>query len=248
MILKIFYTILPLFMGILVILLINFVKKGRFGKLGDLQPPYIMVIALQFALFSSLIYTEVWQRSNRVNALLIQEASMCRGLLRITESLPEAATLKICIRKLLNDIKKQELGDTILVEKLILNSETDVFSKAIWSNIYRIASSRDSMFNGNTTTQMVFYNLVESLRQAWFERKQLRKAHLPKQKLYFLFLFGLFTQISIGFAFFSDSGKRFVGIILFSLVFASAIGVLTVADDPFSTSYLINASSFEDVR
>ena len=73
------------------------------------------------------------------------------------------------------------------------------FNKKTFQDFYLIAAD-NNLFSGRPHMQTAYYNELESVREAWFERRELRKQHIPSTKIAVLFLFGFFTQLAIAFS------------------------------------------------
>jgi hypothetical protein len=235
---KITSTLLPLILGAVVTIGFYVIDRTRFIAKGVVGP-YFASVALLFALFSSSMTTEVWQKVARANSLLTQEANSARTLLRISEPLrPGAEVVRNAVFIFLKQIQAQEIAESV--------SPADDAAPPT-AELYRIAADAN-VFENHAAANTAFYNALEVVRSSWFERHQLRKSRLAREKFFILFLFGFLTQIAIALCHAGNARATAATVMLFSLSFSAASGTLAVMDDPFSTSYLINTSALADVR
>jgi len=233
---KITSALLPLILGATVTIGFYFIDKTRFIVKGVVGP-YFASVALLFALFSSFLTTEVWQKVARANSLLTQEVNSARSLLRISEPLgPAAEVVRNAVTSFLKQIEAQEIAESASLSNAAAPPTAE---------LYRIATNPDV---GNIAANMAFFNAVEAVRSSWFERHQLRNSHVAREKYLILFLFGFLTQIAIALCHAGNPRATAATVMLFSLSFSAATGILAVMDDPFSTSYLINTTALADVR
>src|SRR4051812_44365747 len=65
---KLWLTLLPFLLGVAVCLVFRFLDRSRFAIRGVVGP-YFASVALLFAVFSSLLADELWQRQNREDVL-----------------------------------------------------------------------------------------------------------------------------------------------------------------------------------
>jgi hypothetical protein len=121
------------------------------------------------------------------------------------------------------------------------------FNKKTFQEFYLIAAD-NNLFQGRPHMQNAFYTELESVREAWFERRELRKQHIPSTKIAVLFLFGFFTQLAIAFSHIGNNNATRATVMLFSLAFATSIALLAYIDNPHQTSYLVGTGVLDDIR
>jgi hypothetical protein len=213
-----------------------------------ISPSYFASVALLFALFASLVFSEVWGKITKTNALMTQQANSLRALLRITEPLgPESIRVANAVKTYIQKIKDQEVNDEMLAQQGFSEYKQKSFSKGTYQEFYIIAADT-SMFKGRPSMQNAFYSELESVREAWFERRELRKQNIPESKIVVLFIFGFFTQLAIAYSHIGNKNATRATVLLFSVAFSIAIALLTYIDNPHATSSLVSTSILNDVK
>ncbi|MFZ9660792.1 MAG: hypothetical protein ACO29O_02850 [Chitinophagaceae bacterium] len=220
-----FLIILPILMGILVVIIFGFLES-RGTAIRNVSGSYFNVVAILFALTTTLITTEVWKKLNRINSLMTSQASTARALLRITEPLGDkSAVVDSAVFHYLKNLEQRE--NAAYVSKLMSSNEmrnAEYFSGMQFKELYKLASDT-SVFHGQEVIQKSFYEALELLRSGWFEREELRKSSVLKNELLIsvLFLLGLFTQISIAGAHTGNQRTVNFTVMLFSLAYTASI-------------------------
>lgn len=247
LIVKFLSALLPLMLGVIVILMERQYCKWKHSARG-VSPSYFTAIALIFALFSSLIFSEVWNKISATNALMTKQANSLRALLRMTEPLgPDSIKVANAVKNYIQKVKEQEVNDEMLNTAGFSSYKSTSFNNKTYQEFYKVAADTD-LFKGNAVLQKAFYDELEQVREAWFERRELRKQHIPGTKIIVLFLFGFLTQIGIAFSHIGNANATRATVMLFSLAFAAAIILLAYIDNPHMTSYLINDGVLNDVK
>ncbi|MFZ9661645.1 MAG: hypothetical protein ACO29O_07185 [Chitinophagaceae bacterium] len=245
-----FLIVLPILLGILVVYFFGFLES-RGKVIRNVSGSYFNVVAILFALTTTLITTEVWKKLNRINGLMTSQASTARALKRITEPLGEkSALVDSAIGHYLKNLEQRE--NATYVTKLMSSGDMmnhEFFSGMQFKELYALAADT-SVFHGNAAIQKSFYEALEQLRSGWFEREELRKSSVLKNELLIsvLFLLGLFTQISIAGAHSGSQRTVAFTVMLFSLAFTASIMLLIILDNPYETSSLINNHVLMDVK
>jgi hypothetical protein len=213
-----------------------------------ISPSYFASVALLFALFASLIFSEVWGKITMTNALMTKQANSLRALLRLSEPLgPDSIKVANAVKNYIQRIKDQEVNDEMLAQKGFSEYKQKSFSKGTYQEFYLIAADI-SLFKKNPNMQNAFYAELESVREAWFERRELRKMNIPSSKIIVLFIFGFFTQLAIAYSHIGNHNATRATVMLFSLAFAISIALLTYIDNPHQTSYLVSTGVLDDVK
>ncbi len=245
--LKFSTALLPILMGIAVIIGMQKYSDWKHSP-RSVSPSYFASVALLFALFLSLIFSEVWNKVSKTNALMTEQANSMRALLRLTEPLgPDSIRVANAVNNYIQKLKEQEVNDDMLGGEGYNNYKVQSFSKQTFQEYYLIAAD-EKYFAGHTGMQQAFYTELENIRQSWFERRELRKQHIPTSKIAVLFIFGLFTQIAIAFSHIGNKNALRATTILFSMAFAFAIALLAYIDNPHQTSYLVQIDVLNDIR
>ena len=245
--LKLTTAVLPILMGFLIILIMKWYGSWSHSPRG-ISPSYFASVALMFALFLSLVFSEAWNKINKTNGLMTEQANSLRALLRITEPLgPDSMRVVKAVTTYISKLKEQEVNDDMLGKPGHLDYKTQSFSNEMFKDYYRIAAD-ESYFKGHHAMQQTFYSELENIRQSWFERRELRKQHIPPTKILVLFIFGFFTQLSIAFSHIGNKNAIRATVLLFSLAFASAIALLAYVDNAHLTSYLVHIDVLNDIR
>jgi hypothetical protein len=245
--LKYVSALLPMAMGVGVIFFERLYTKWKYSPRG-VSPSYFASVALLFALFASLIFSEVWGKISKTNALMTQQANSLRALLRMTEPLgPDSIRVANAVKNYIQKLKEQEVNDDMLAQQGFSVYKQQSFNKKTYQEFYLIAAD-NKLFEGHPHMQAAFYSELESVREAWFERRELRKQHIPSTKIAVLFLFGFFTQLAIAFSHIGNNNATRATVMLFSLAFATSIALLAYIDNPHQTSYLVSTSVLDDIR
>lgn len=247
LILKYLLSILPIILGVGVIGFMRMYTKWKYSARG-ISPSYFASVALLFALFASLIFSEVWGKITRTNELMTQQANSLRALLRMTEPLgPDSIKVANAVKNYIQKIRDQEVNDEMLAQKGFSEYKQKSFNKGTYQEFYRIAAD-SSLFIGHPHMQNAFYTELESVREAWFARREIRKQNIPSSKIIVLFIFGFFTQLAIAYSHIGNDNATRATVMLFSLAFTISIALLTYIDNPHQTSYLVSTGVLDDVK
>jgi hypothetical protein len=210
-------TLLPLLMGVLVTVGFYYLDKSRFAVRG-VGSPYFASVALLFALYASLMATEVWQRSARSELLVRTEISALDSAVRIAESVRPG------------DHRVRRAAEADLGPAADRDVQADP-NKPIdpQQDLYEIARDR-AFFEGAPAANTAFYQAISQAHEADQERKALQDQRLAPEKLFSLLLFGLLTQAAIALC--QAGSARAIGatVMLFSIAFAASVGILELMD------------------
>ena len=80
------FSLFPFLTGLFVIYTSSKYSKNNPESVG-ISASIVSPLSLLFALFASLIFTEVWTKTSKINALLMEQATSLRSLKRMTEPL-----------------------------------------------------------------------------------------------------------------------------------------------------------------
>jgi hypothetical protein len=247
LILKYVLALLPMLMGVGIVGFMNLYTKWKHSARG-ISPSYFASVALLFALFASLIFSEVWGKITMTNALMTKQANSLRALLRLSEPLgPDSIKVANAVKNYIQRIKDQEVNDEMLAQQGFSQYKQKSFSKGTYQEFYLVAAD-STLFKGHPFTQNAFYAELESVREAWFERREIRKMNIPSSKIIVLFIFGFFTQLAIAYSHIGNHNATRATVMLFSLAFAISIALLTYIDNPHQTSYLVSTGVLDDVK
>jgi hypothetical protein len=247
LILKYFLGLLPMLLGVGIIGFMRVYTNWKHSARG-ISPSYFASVALLFALFASLIFSEVWGKITMTNALMTKQANSLRALLRLSEPLgPDSIRVANAVKTYIQKIKDQEVNDEMLAQQGFSEYKQKSFSKGTYQEFYTIAADT-SLFKGHSSMQNAFYSELESVREAWFERRELRKQNIPESKIVVLFIFGFFTQLAIAYSHIGNNNATRATVLLFSVAFSISIALLTYIDNPHATSSLVSTSILNDVK
>jgi hypothetical protein len=205
-------TLLPLVMGVLVTVAFHYMDRSRFAVRG-VGASYFASVALLFALYASLMATEVWQRAAHSTALGHSEVAALDSAVRIADGIhPQDPRVRRAVEAVANGAGRVESkpGDPL-------------------QELYAIAGDK-AFFADAPAANTAFYRTIEQAHDADAERKTLQSARLAPEKLYSLLLFGLLTQVAIAFC--QAGSTRAIGatVMLFSIAFAASVGILEMMD------------------
>ena len=127
--LKLLSALLPILMGIAVIIGMQKYSDWKHSPRG-VSPSYFASVALLFALFLSLVFSEVWNKVSKTNALMTEQANSMRALLRMTEPLgPDSIRVANAVKNYIQKLKEQEVNDDMLGGSGYTNYKVQSFSK-----------------------------------------------------------------------------------------------------------------------
>lgn len=233
------YMLLPIAMGIIVIKTTAYYSKKEFSA-RSISPSYFASIALLFALFASLIFSEVWGRINRINQLMLTQANSLRGILRLTEHRSATAVpFQNAVQEYIRTVK--------VMEQERRSGENTVTSNQTFQPIYRLATD-STMFWDQYAVQQAVLNKAEELRESWFERIELMQQRILPEKLLVLFLMGFFTQFSIAFSHLGNERAIRDTVWLFSLSFCAAVAILLTIDNTAISREFLSLKALNDVH
>jgi hypothetical protein len=217
---KLGLTVLPLLLGIAVCFFFFHLDKSRFTIRGVVGP-YFSSVAILFALFASLLAAELWQRQNK-------EDHIVAGID------PETTVVRDAIRSYL---RQTAYGAELAPRR----SSVEQPSSEGLKRLYRLATD-PALFKGNAVANAAFLQSLEMVRSAREDRTALHKAHVASSKFFTLLLFGLLTQIAIALCHAGNPRALSAAVLLFSVAFSAAIGILALLDDPYEGVTMISAT------
>jgi hypothetical protein len=235
---------LPLVSGFVVLRLTSL--YSRFSATG-ISGGLIDAVAVVFALFASLLFSELWTKHSRINDLMVEQATALRALLRLTEPLGESSVkIHAAVNSYIQKIKEEEISDVKLRDDIDDAYRKDTFSSATVKELYGLAADTE-LFQHNIAVQTAFLTKLEDLRRAWFERKELRKSQILPEKIILLFIFGFFTQLAIAISHVDNYKAMRDSELIFSAAFAAAISILLVTANSSFSSHFVNIGILDDV-
>lgn len=231
---KLGLTLLPLLLGAIVCFFFFHLDKSRFTVRGVVGP-YFASVAILFALFASLLAAELWQRQTREDTLLHAEMNGLKSMLHIAASIdPESTVVRDTIRSYL----RQTAYGAELAPR---TSPAEGQASEALKRLYRLATD-PATFKGNAIAQATFLQSLDVVRSAREDRTDLHKAHVAPSKFFTLLLFGMLTQIAIAFCHAGNPRALAASVMLFSVAFASAIGILALLDDPYEGVRMVSTT------
>jgi hypothetical protein len=231
---KLGLTLLPLLLGVAVCFFFFHLDKSRFTIRGVVGP-YFSSVAILFALFASLLAAELWQRQNKEDVLLHLEMNGLKSMLHITASLdPETTVVRDAIRSYL---RQTAYGAELAPRRDSVEQQPSAALK----QLYRLAAD-PTTFKGNAVANAAFLQSLDAVRSAREDRTDLHKAHVAPSKFFTLLLFGLLTQIAIALCHAGNPRALAASVMLFSVAFSAAIGILALLDDPFESVPMVSGT------
>ena len=219
-------TLLPLFLGAGVTLAICRLDRSCFAVRGVVGP-YFAAVALLFSLYASLMASEVWQKSARVASLTRSEVTAIHAAIRIAEGLhPDDHRVR----------ETMTLLTSVPVETG--SGATDVSPADPMQRLYVFAAD-STFFAGNPAASTAFYRSLDDISVARRENQAARSIHLSGEKLFTLMLFGFLTQVAIAYCHAGNARALATAVMLFSVAFAAAVGVLELMDRDASLAPLL---------
>ncbi|CAN5510391.1 hypothetical protein BH10PSE6_BH10PSE6_37570 [soil metagenome] len=227
-------TLLPLLLGVGVCFFFFHLDRSRFTIRGVVGP-YFSSVAILFALFASLLAAELWQRQNKEDILLRLEINGLKSMLHIAASVdPDTSVVRDSVSSYLRQTAYgAELPPTPT------NAEQPP-SEAL-KLLYRLASD-PATFKGNAVASAAFLHALDVVRSSREDRTELHKARVAPSKFFTLLLFGLLTQIAIAFCHAGNPRALGASVMLFSVAFSAAIGILALLDDPYEGVPMVSAT------
>jgi hypothetical protein len=231
---KLGLTLLPLLLGAMVCFFFFHLDRSRFTIRGVVGP-YFSSVAILFALFASLLAAELWQRQNKEDALLHQEMNGLKSMLHIVASIdPETPVVRDAIRSYL----RQTAYGVELAPRAATPEQQP--SEAL-KRLYRLGTD-PATFKGNAVAQATFLQSLDGVRSAREDRTDLHKARVAPSKFFTLLLFGMLTQIAIAFCHAGNPRALAASVMLFSVAFSAAIGILALLDDPYEGMSMVSTT------
>ena len=229
---KLELTLLPLLLGVAVCFFFLHLDRSRFTIRGVVGP-YFSSVAILFALFASLLAAELWQRHSKEDILLHQETNGLKSMLHIAASIdPETPVVRNAIRSYLRQ--------TAYGAELAPRPGAQQHPSEALKQLYRLAAD-PATFKGNAVANAAFLQSLDVVRAAREDRADLHKARVAPSKFFTLLLFGLLTQIAIAFCHAGNPRALGASVMLFSVAFSAAIGILALLDDPYEGLPMISA-------
>ena len=241
---KLFVCFLPIILGLGVLFLVN--RYSKFSATG-ISGSLIDAVAVVFALFASLLFSESWLKHTKINELMVEQATALRALLRLSEPLGESSIrIHAAVNRYIQKIKEEEISDVRLTDDTDQMYRMETFSSATVKELYALAADTE-LFQHNVALQTAFLNKLEDLRRSWFERKELKKSQILPEKILLLFIFGFFTQLAIAISHVDNYRAMRDSELIFSAAFASAIAILLATADSSFYSHFASIKILDDV-
>ena len=222
-------VIVPIVLGIVVCMFFDKLDVTRFAVRG-VGAPYFAAIALAFGLFGSLFVSELWQKAYRINTALTSEMSSLRGMLRITEVLPEQPSPAVeMVNRYVQYVSQWELQNEASVDE-----NRHGVSLSIIQDLFKFAAM-PANFGGNAVLNQTFLDDLNDVRGARFARLQIEQSHASGLKITFLFILGLLTQIAIALCHSGQRRASWASVMLFSVTFSATMAMVSMIDTPVSS-------------
>ena len=221
---KLVITVLPLLLGAGVCVACHYMDVSRFkvrGIVGD----YFSSVALLFSLLASLLATEIWDKINRADSLLHDEVSALHSAISISKAI-DAKDKRV--------VKASEDYWTAVVtsEQSVPPKDPSTFRDPL-DRLYDRAVD-DRFFKGNDTANSAFFDAVENIRSSRLERMNVMSQKMSVGKLISLMLLGMLTQVAIGLCHAGKPRALNTTVMLFSVAFALAVGILELLDGSYT--------------
>lgn len=215
-------TLLPLMLGGAVCFAFYYLDRSRFAVRG-VAGPYFAALALLFGLYASLMANEVWQKTSHVNDLLDTEVSALHALTSIARSAAPgddrvAAAVQVFAASMVANDRLPPSPDG-----------PDKAVQGALDELYAIGANPD-FFKGHGPQNSSFMTALETLRSAHLERSNLRTQGHDNAKLVILLIFGLLTQIAIGFCHAGNQRAISTTVMLFSVGFSVSVAAMALLD------------------
>jgi MFS family permease len=211
-------TLLPLVLGVVVTVVFHYLDNSRFAVRG-VGASYFAAVALLFALYASLMATEVWQRAVRTTSMAHTEITALDAAVRIGEALhPQDPRVR---RAAQAELAAASLDGVRIAPAGSVDPQ---------QGLYAIAVDK-AFFQGAPAANTAFFQAIREAHAASQERHTLLEARLGREKLFSLLLFGLLTQVAIAFCQAGNIRAIGVTVMLFSVAFAASVGILELMDN-----------------
>lgn len=208
------WSLLTLLSGALACLLVTRLDRTRWAVRGVVGP-YFAAPALLFGFFTSSALGDMWTRQARLAALASGEASALGSLRRLALE-PGAAAAGL-----------PALVDCMAGAEAQVVSAPDDPTRAAAASAAEAALYATAMkpgcFAAGSAVQAQFLASLERLRDSRHERRHLGHAHVPAAKLVMVLVLGVFTQLAIAWCHAGNARATWLGVLLFSLSFATAM-------------------------
>jgi hypothetical protein len=233
---KLWLTLLPLLLGLGVCVAFYHLDRSRFTIRGVVGP-YFSSVAILFALFASLLAAELWQRHTREDLLFHGELNGLQSLLQIAGGFDSGATT-------VRNAVRSYLDPAVPVAARPPDAAQPAGEPL--ERLYRLATDRQT-FGGNTVANAAFLASLQAVRAARDDRIALHKERVSPSKFFTLLLFGLLTQVAIAFCHAGNPRALAASVMLFSIAFSAAIGILALLDDPYQALRTISPNLLNGV-
>jgi hypothetical protein len=230
------FTILPLITGVLIAIAINYLDSSKLQVRG-IVGPFFASIAIIFALFSSLLASEVWNRASEIRSEMIKEVSSLRSLHRLVKALDIPGEvveekLDFYIQSVVSGQYARSRDDSKEI-KIFQAKASDTLQ-----SLHKFAIDAKN-FQNNVSANSAFLNELIKLRDSRFKRNSLEDSHANPIKILSLFIFGFLTQIAIALCHCGNVRASYWSVGLFSVAFATSVGLITAFDNPLHSTNLI---------
>jgi hypothetical protein len=203
--------------------------RRYFAHSSEVEAAVIGAVAILFGLFAAFLANDIWMRNQIGIQAVEREGDAIRTLARYTEGMPAAYNDQM--RAALTDYAKT------VIEKDWPKMTEGKRSTELLAKVRAISTmivTGDIGKIAGPTIQGRMIDAFTTMRENRQIRVQLAEARTLSVKWYALMIFGLLTQLAIGFAHVHRPREQLIAQAIFGLALAACLNILIVNEFPFS--------------
>lgn len=211
------------------------------GNLGVVAP-YFSSVAVLFSLSVGFMGADIWQRAERAQQSVLQEASNLKLLSHLAEILePTAQPLAERICTYAKAVVQQEWPTMLLDGAASPTAETAL------DHLMLALATPEFTARVDATLRREMLNAFNQIRQYRVDRIQLSSGHSHIGKWVLVIFLGFMTQIAIGLVQLDKSRAQAITLAVFSITTAVTLTLLASMDQPFTEPFAVLNTPIADL-
>ena len=198
-------------------------------------PPYLGLFGALFGISIGFMGADIWQRIERAQQAVLQEASALDLLTRYASALGSAGepvTASVCVYA--NAVIQQEWPTMVLEGMASPDTETAL------NNLTLLLVAPEFTTQVNATVGREMLSITNQIRQYRVSRIHLSSSHSNTGKWMLLLFLGFMSQISISMVHLDKSRAQALALTVFTITIVVSLNLLAGMDQPFTSPFAVS--------
>ena len=214
---------------------------GFFQNYVGVQGPYFVSVAILFALFSTFLGADIWNRVRHSDQSLEHETAALQSLRQIAITQGDNG---VRVEQSLNNYIETSLaeewasddrGRSAVVDKALERLVTDILNPQLSTDDHR-------------TAQGAMLESYRDIRRARAERLHVAGSHSDPYKWAAVVMLGLLTQVAIALVHFENRKAQSAALLVFTMAFCVTLTALAAHESPLADLELISPEPMQRLR